>query len=141
LLIACAAVAPAQRRSADGPLFPPWPAVWSSYNSRPKDCHRAVVDKQGRMVMVGVETIGDSRSVEARQSITMPRMTGLELAEQIHCERPNIHVLLMSGYASGMLREYATSQSFVQKPFAPKKLTDKVAELLNRTQSNGISKM
>jgi CheY-like chemotaxis protein len=73
--------------------------------------------------------------------MTMPRMTGPELAERIHYERPNTHVLLMTGYASGMLREYATSQNFLRKPFAPKKLTDKVAELLNRTESSVIAKM
>jgi hypothetical protein len=71
LILLCAAVAPAQRRSADGPLFPPWPAIWSSYDTRPKDCHRAIVDKQGRLVLVGVETTGDPRTVEARQAVTM----------------------------------------------------------------------
>jgi CheY-like chemotaxis protein len=69
--------------------------------------------------------------------MTMPRMAGPELAEHIQHERPNTHVLLMSGYASGMFREYATSQNFFQKPFIPKKLTDKVAELLNRTNASG----
>jgi hypothetical protein len=64
LLFAAAAVAPAQ-------LFPPWPAVWSSYNTRPKDCHSAFVDRQGRMVLVGIETAGDPRTVEARQAVTM----------------------------------------------------------------------
>jgi hypothetical protein len=69
-LIACAAVAPAEtlRRWAAVPAVA---GLWSSYKSRPKDCHRAVVDKQVRIVMVGAEKIGDSRSVEARQWITM----------------------------------------------------------------------
>jgi len=61
----------AQRREAPGPVFPPWPALWSSYNTRPKDCHRARLDARRRLILVGVETIGDSRTVEARQAVTM----------------------------------------------------------------------
>ena len=71
LLAGFSGTASAQRRSGDVPLFPPWPALWSSYNTRPKDCHRAIVDGRGRLILVGVETIGDPRTVEARQAITM----------------------------------------------------------------------
>jgi len=71
--------------------------------------------------------------------LKMPRMTGPELAEHVRRERPGTRVLLMSGYASGMLREYAASPNFLQKPFVPGKLTEKVAELMNRTGQDGIT--
>jgi CheY-like chemotaxis protein len=71
----------------------------------------------------------------------MPRMSGTELAQHIACERPNTHTLLISGSASGMLREFVTSPDFLEKPFVPNKLTDKVAELLHRAPSNAISEM
>lgn len=71
--------------------------------------------------------------------IKMPRMTGPELADHIRRERPETHVLFMSGYASGVLREYATGPNFLLKPFPPKKLTDMVAEMLSRTGSGGAT--
>jgi len=52
-------------------LFPPWPAVWTSYDTRPKDCHRGFRDARGRMILVGVETFGDLRTEEARQAVTL----------------------------------------------------------------------
>jgi hypothetical protein len=52
-------------------IFPDWPKIWSSYNTRPKDCHQAVIDTSGRKILVGVETIGDPRTMSARQAITL----------------------------------------------------------------------
>ena len=61
----------------------------------------------------------------------MPRMSGPELVERIRHERPDLPALLMSGHASGVLKEYAMRENFLQKPFLVKQLTVKVAELLN----------
>jgi len=47
--------------------------------------------------------------------IEMPRMSGSDLAEHIKLERPDTQVLLMSGYASGVLREFATTAHFLRK--------------------------
>src|SRR5215469_16954255 len=52
-------------------IFPDWPKIWSSYDTRPKDCHQAVIDASGRKILVGVETIGDPRTMSARQAITL----------------------------------------------------------------------
>lgn len=52
-------------------LFPPWPKIWSSYNTRPKDCHQALIDRAGRKILVGVETIGDPHTMSAHQAITL----------------------------------------------------------------------
>ena len=67
IAIACCLSLPAACQS----IFPPWPKIWSSYNTRPKDCHQAVIDKTGRKILVGVETIGDPRTMGARQAITL----------------------------------------------------------------------
>ena len=64
--------------------------------------------------------------------LRMPRMSGVEFVEQIRLERPHIRVLLMSGHDFGMLREYAGCKGFLEKPFVPRQLTDKVAQLLNQ---------
>jgi DNA-binding NtrC family response regulator len=71
--------------------------------------------------------------------ITMPRMTGPELAEHIRQERPDTQVLLMSGYVSGAILDYARSHDFIQKPFAPKKIIDQVSELLNHPKTAAAS--
>jgi two-component system cell cycle sensor histidine kinase/response regulator CckA len=69
--------------------------------------------------------------------IKMPRMSGPDLAEHLKVERPDTRVLLMSGYASGVLQEYATAADFLRKPFATKTLLAKVAEFLNGSESRG----
>ena len=55
--------------SAD--LYPPWPKIWTSYNTRPKDCHQAVIDRAGRKILVGVETIGDPHTTGSHQAVTL----------------------------------------------------------------------
>ena len=69
--------------------------------------------------------------------IKMPRMSGPDLAEHLKAERPDTHILLMSGHASGVLRENAMTANFLQKPFASKALIDKVVEFLGGSQSHG----
>ncbi len=69
----------------------------------------------------------------------MPHLNGMQLAEHIRRERPDAQILLMSGYIEETFRESATTPHFLAKPFLPKRLTDKVAEVLNRTESNGAN--
>jgi CheY-like chemotaxis protein len=57
----------------------------------------------------------------------MPRMSGLELAENIAAERPGIKVLMMS---SDLRDRERTSVSFVQKPFTPTALRESIEALL-----------
>ena len=51
----------------------------------------------------------------------MPGMTGVDLATQITLQRPQIKVLLMSGYPSGML-VLNEGWQFLPKPFIPSQL-------------------
>src|ERR1700733_4467663 len=61
--------------------------------------------------------------------IQMPGITGVDLAIQISLERPQIKVLLMSGFSGGTpgLRE---SWHFLAKPFTPSQLRDVIARVL-----------
>ena len=59
----------------------------------------------------------------------MPRMNGLELGTKISAERPDMRVMLMSGYASGML-VLNEGWHFLHKPFIPSQLRDLVSSLL-----------
>lgn len=62
----------------------------------------------------------------------MPRMGGLELAEQIRREREDLDVLIISGYVE-KLRSFENHgrYAFLQKPFDPRKLLASVRERLD----------
>jgi PAS domain S-box-containing protein len=68
--------------------------------------------------------------------MVMPGMSGRELAERVSANRRDIRVLFMSGYtdnvitSGGMLQE---GLAFLQKPFSPAALVQKVREVLSQT--------
>jgi signal transduction histidine kinase/CheY-like chemotaxis protein len=63
--------------------------------------------------------------------VVMARMGGLDLAKQLAVERPSIPVLLISGYnREEMLDGPPHTIGFLQKPFTPSELLEKVASLL-----------
>jgi two-component system cell cycle sensor histidine kinase/response regulator CckA len=62
--------------------------------------------------------------------VTMPGTSGPELAKKLKLLRPEIRVMLMSGYSEGMLiLNYGWY--FIQKPFIPKVLIGKVNDVLH----------
>ena len=66
--------------------------------------------------------------------VVMPHMTGTELANQFQAIFPKASIILMSGYASeSILLEIEPDQNvqFIEKPFLPRALTEKVSQLLN----------
>jgi two-component system cell cycle sensor histidine kinase/response regulator CckA len=75
--------------------------------------------------------------------VVMPKVSGRELAEELHARRGNMKVLYMSGYTdsaivnTGILHKQV---AFLQKPFTPAALTQKVREVLEsggRTRGAG----
>jgi len=65
--------------------------------------------------------------------VVMPRMNGNELASRILQERPGIRVLFVSGYANDVLDlrgGLGPGTEYLQKPFTPSVLLDRVRELL-----------
>ena len=57
--------------------------------------------------------------------VVMPEMDAFELADRIACEIPGIRILYTSGYTD------ATAEGpFIQKPFSPAQLVEKVGSVL-----------
>jgi two-component system cell cycle sensor histidine kinase/response regulator CckA len=68
--------------------------------------------------------------------VVMPGTSGRELASRITPHRPDIRVLFMSGYTENVITRGGMLEkglAFLQKPFTPAVLVEKVREVLNHT--------
>jgi two-component system, cell cycle sensor histidine kinase and response regulator CckA len=64
---------------------------------------------------------------------TMPRMTGLQLAVEVHARRPNLPVILCSGYSEAVTPEEAHEAGvtrFLAKPVDMRMLSMTIREIL-----------
>jgi two-component system cell cycle sensor histidine kinase/response regulator CckA len=76
---------------------------------------------------------GEVSNVDAVVSdIVMPRLNGVELLRVLSSTRPQLPVLLMSGYASGELEGMgiAAPCAVLAKPFTPERLVDELRRCL-----------
>jgi DNA-binding NtrC family response regulator len=75
--------------------------------------------------------------------VVMPKINGKDLAEQLARRRPDMKVLYMSGYTDNAVLNNGILEkevAFLQKPFTPASLSEKVREVLegdNRTHKAG----
>ena len=106
------------------------------------------------LVRAGYKVMDTSDPLEARRlsasyrgtihllitDVVMPKVSGLELAEELRARRGGMKVLYMSGYTdtaivnTGILHKEV---AFLQKPFTPAALTEKVREVL---ESGGLTR-
>ena len=66
--------------------------------------------------------------------VVMPKMKGTEVADRLRSIYPEVKVLYMSGYTAESIDQFevvGTGNQFLQKPFAPLDLVNKVRELLD----------
>jgi CheY-like chemotaxis protein len=66
--------------------------------------------------------------------VIMPQMSGSEVAERLMHERPHMKVLYISGYTDDAIIHHGVVQegdAFLQKPFPPDALVQKVRQLLD----------
>jgi PAS domain S-box-containing protein len=87
---------------------------------RPDDALRISRQNQGRIDLLLTDVV-------------MPGMSGLELAERLKPERPEMKVLYVSGYTADAVVRRGMSDpqtAFLQKPFAPGALVRKVREVI-----------
>jgi DNA-binding NtrC family response regulator len=83
------------------------------------------------------ERLADSNGTKIHLLLTdviMPGISGRELAKRILGRNPAVRVLYMSGYTYNVIAQGGTLErgvAFLQKPFAPSALVEKVREVLD----------
>jgi two-component system cell cycle sensor histidine kinase/response regulator CckA len=103
---------------------------------------RRVLESSGYAVILAAgaeEALALSRGYQGRihlllTDVVMPGMSGPQLAEQISAERKDAKVLYMSGYTDTAIIHHGVLEpgiSYLQKPFSPGGLTEKVREVLD----------
>ena len=66
--------------------------------------------------------------------VVMPGMSGRDLADRVNVMRPGVRILFMSGYSAEAVAQHgvlAEGASFLEKPFSPGNLLQKVREILD----------
>ncbi|MFQ4136559.1 response regulator [Nodosilinea sp. PGN35] len=72
--------------------------------------------------------------------VVMPHLGGRSLAEQLVRDRPHCNVLFLSGYTDDAVIHYSVSEAgtaFLQKPFTPSALAQKVRQVLDGVRGEG----
>lgn len=65
--------------------------------------------------------------------LVMPKMNGDRLAKELVAKRPGTKVLLTSGYAESEFEQgVGVEMAFLQKPYTPRQLSDRVRKILDR---------
>lgn len=82
----------------------------------------------------------DTRIDMLISDVVMPDMNGIELAIALRRSQPDLRILLMSGYSGHAIARHGELQPdmpFLEKPFTPNTVAQKVAEVLDRVEQGG----
>jgi two-component system, cell cycle sensor histidine kinase and response regulator CckA len=109
-----------------------------------RNCVRHILQVLGFSVLAatdGAEALRISQSYQGKidlllTDVVMPGLHGIELANHLRSERPEIRVLIMSGRTSGQLEELTRRADFLRKPFLPDMLAQKLEEVFASGQPN-----
>jgi two-component system cell cycle sensor histidine kinase/response regulator CckA len=98
-----------------------------------RDVIRLTLEAEGYTVLeaatpkLAIELARGAESVDLLVTdIVMPEMDAFELAERITTEIPGVRILYTSGYTDA-----AAEGPFIQKPFTPQQLVEKVSDVLS----------
>jgi CheY-like chemotaxis protein len=112
-----------------------------------RELARRILQGRGYNVLVAMDGPSAIEMVEHSQQhidllltdVIMPGLNGQDVAERVRVLRPGIRVLFMSGYnEEAVLRDgvLAAGAAFLEKPFSPSELLNRVRRLLRTTSSD-----
>jgi PAS domain S-box-containing protein len=109
-----------------------------------RELTRTVLAARGYNVIEAMSAEGAERLASDRRGgakihllltdVIMPGVSGRELAKRVVARQPSVRVLYMSGYTYNVIAENGTLEhgvAFLQKPFTPSALVEKVREVLD----------
>src|SRR5256714_3324279 len=108
-----------------------------------RELTRMALAQKGYSVIVASNPVDAEQACEKSASeihllltdVTLPGMSGRELAKQLTSRHPKMRVLFMSGYTFNVIAQGGMLEDgvvFLQKPFTPSVLAEKVREVLDR---------
>jgi len=111
-----------------------------------------ILQDTGLKVMTAVDGVEGLEVLQKHQAsinlvlldMTMPRMGGEEFYKQMRMFSPNLNVIISSGYAEQEIRgrfDKSARIDFVQKPYHPEKLIEKVKALLSNNDAQKQGKL
>ena len=107
-----------------------------------RDLAKEILEEMGYSVMTAADGAEGVRICQVFPSrfdlviadVVMPMISGTELAQKVSKLQPQAKILYMSGYTSDSMVRHGVLEHevfFLQKPFTPTSLTDKVREVLD----------
>lgn len=96
--------------------------------------YRVVEARDGREAL-DLYTVADPPVDLVFTDIIMPRMSGLELADQLRKRKPDLKLIFTTGFAEESILQRGREHSpgpLLPKPFTPEHLAQKVREILDR---------
>jgi CheY-like chemotaxis protein len=112
-----------------------------------RELARRILHSRGYNVLVAMDGPSAIEMVEHSQQhidllltdVIMPGLNGQDVAERVRALRPDIRVLFMSGYnEEAVLRDgvLAAGAAFLEKPFSPSELLNRVRRILQTKSSD-----
>jgi PAS domain S-box-containing protein len=93
-----------------------------------------VIEAQNGLHALEICETGDCKFDLVMTDVVMPQMGGRELAENLRSRLPEIKILFTSGYTDDAVVRKGVIEAdtnFIQKPFSPDKLAEKIREILD----------
>jgi two-component system cell cycle sensor histidine kinase/response regulator CckA len=105
-----------------------------------------VLQEEGYLILIaddGLDAIGVAEAHHGEidlliTDVSMPRLSGVELAQRLLAQRPGLEVLFVSGYSDSRLLGQELNEkpvNLLPKPFLPDQLIERVAQLTRRSAS------
>ncbi|HYT92649.1 MAG TPA: response regulator [Gemmataceae bacterium] len=123
--------------------------MWPSSGRAPSSASRAALQTLGYTIL---EARDGDEALQCFMShagpihllitdVVMPRMSGRRLADLLLASRPGLKVLFISGYTDDAVVRHGlldAGVAFLQKPFTPSVLAQKVLHVLDQRQAFGV---